>query len=787
MIYQGKKIDFPAKIELSFGPLANALEQKRSQSSGKLKGYYDSILEEFEANPWLKKGFDPEKLDNYPGLMDQITSVIFPPILSTNEIKALIMPWQFTPIYQSERLKKMFELAGDDFSFEFMEHKESEIFIGACTSILAMHYNYPVPKGKPNFINIPNTETGTIRSYRMTVNADYLNIRPIGNPPEITHQDFLELVDNYEDISLWKSKFPCDSWLFSGCLIITLSDVTMDNIIKRITNDLLNADDGSFVKLQHNISDLLETEVNMSFAGLRGTTVFQDNPMYSSMMLGESTSMSYLNGFCNHATAELVDKKKFLAIPNVGKFHKQSQSKLSKNLLDARLQSYFACPIIYNGENLGFFELGSKEKGALNSTVPLRLKEVIPLLSVAAYRMIQEQKTRIEAAIQEEYTALHPSVKWKFEEEARQYINSNTLGEEYQLKDLSFKDVYPLYGQLDIRGSSTIRNIAVKKDLLNQLNAAKALVELARGKQSLLIYDELDFVIDQYIESLNKELISSSEQEIILFLKNEFETTMEHHASESQVLKKAFEKYRNSLHPDLHFIYNERKNFDESVNAINKSLAKYIDDKQTEAQVMFPHYFERYKTDGLEFNMYIGESISPDQGFHVSHVNNLRLWQLKVMVEMERMYKLEQANSKTPLEVASLILAFSNSLSIQFRMDEKRFDVEGAYNARYEIIKKRIDKAHIKGTKERITQTGKMVVVYANDSDEQEYLRYFKFLQGKGFLEQRTPEKLVLENLQGVTGLRALRIGINYEATPSKKGMSIEDIMRGIEEVGNAN
>jgi hypothetical protein len=29
-------------------------------------------------------------------------------------------------------------------------------------------------------------------------------------------------------------------------------------------------------------------------------------------------------------------------------------------------------------------------------------------------------------------------------------------------------------------------------------------------------------------------------------------------------------------------------------------------------------------------------------------------------------------------------------------MDEKRFDVDGAYNSYYEIIKKRLDKAHIK-------------------------------------------------------------------------------------------
>lgn len=48
------------------------------------------------------------------------------------------------------------------------------------------------------------------------------------------------------------------------------------------------------------------------------------------------------------------------------------------------------------------------------------------------------------------------------------------------------------------------------------------------------------------------------------------------------------------------------------------------------------------------------------------------------------------------LRVASLILVHSNPMAIKFRMDEKQFDVDGAYNIRYEIIKKRIDKANIK-------------------------------------------------------------------------------------------
>ena len=46
-----------------------------------------------------------------------------------------------------------------------------------------------------------------------------------------------------------------------------------------------------------------------------------------------------------------------------------------------------------------------------------------------------------------------------------------------------------------------------------------------------------------------------------------------------------------------------------------------------------------------------------------------------------------------PLETTHLILVQHAPLSIRFRFDEKRFDVDGAYDIRYEIVKKRIDKA----------------------------------------------------------------------------------------------
>jgi hypothetical protein len=131
------------------------------------------------------------------------------------------------------------------------------------------------------------------------------------------------------------------------------------------------------------------------------------------------------------------------------------------------------------------------------------------------------------------------------------------------------------------------------------------------------------------------------------------------------------------------------------------------------------------------------------------------------MCEMENKFYQLQTNTPIQLDAASLILVFNSTLSIRYRMDEKKFDVDGTYNARYEIIKKRIDKAFIKNTEERITQKGKISIVYSQSSDEREYLRYIKYLQIKQYLGDEV-ELLELEDVQGVIGLKAIRVNILY-------------------------
>jgi len=63
---------------------------------------------------------------------------------------------------------------------------------------------------------------------------------------------------------------------------------------------------------------------------------------------------------------------------------------------------------------------------------------------------------------------------------------------------------------------------------------------------------------------------------------------------------------------------------------------------------------------------------------------------------------------------------------------------------------------------------GKISIVYSQSSEAAEYKRYFEYLKSKDYIIGET-EELELEPLQGVQGLKALRIKINLNTGSQSK------------------
>ena len=283
------------------------------------------------------------------------------------------------------------------------------------------------------------------------------------------------------------------------------------------------------------------------------------------------------------------------------------------------------------------------------------------------------------------------------------------------------------------------------------------------NQDPLVVYTQTLNTLHKTLKRIQTHFKTSDELYITNLLIKEIYPILKNVKTNHTEHQKAIESYLHKIDKNRKTIYKKRKNYDHFINTLNSNLAKSLDLNQTEAQSYFPHYYERFKTDGIEYNIYIGESITHHQKFHEFHLQNLRLWQLQQHCELEFIaHKTNLNHPDIDLRVTSLILLHSTPIDIKFRMDEKKFDVDGSYNVRYEIIKKRIDKSHIKGTDERVTQPGKIAIVYTNPQDLDTYLKHIEyFTQKKYFIN--TPEFIDIEDLQGVSGLKAIRVQVNLE------------------------
>ena len=157
-----------------------------------------------------------------------------------------------------------------------------------------------------------------------------------------------------------------------------------------------------------------------------------------------------------------------------------------------------------------------------------------------------------------------------------------------------------------------------------QLNAVKRIFEKADKIKPLPIFEQYIYQINEFLSGLEDHFQVDSEQQIMSFLNDEIDTVLTHVRSNG-VMKPDVDEYLNLLDLKMRSVYNYSKAFDDTVSMVNKEMAAILDDKQIEAQDMYPHYFERFKTDGVEHNMYIGESITKDDSYNPIYLYNLRL------------------------------------------------------------------------------------------------------------------------------------------------------------------
>ena len=782
---------FPFRCELSLAPLITFWTQLSAYHEfgrGPIPGL---VREKARAAPELAERIDDlSVIEKHRAFVDLMMSALFPPAFWEQEYGAALFPFQLRAFYATPPFRR--SLMNSDGTLQgranFLQEHSVEQTLAAARRLLAYElilertYGIDVGGDVPVIFTTADAATGLDQHFRLQFDWRFVGVQLVGPKPPLPEEARQRLQTGAIDGDLLLELLPPERFVLRGFMIAKAVDVTDQEVLSSLKRDLIDKD--SIVSHAH-------------FQGLQAKlrTFFRRPELRLGLAAVEEDRILVLNdasrdeqacifaGSAHHVTAEFAGSLYERAVvegrPVVvdDLTAHLDRTPIEEELIRSGIRNFVCAPLHYQDKVIGTLELVSDHVGDLNANHLPKLQEVLPLFSMAVQRSVEELNSRIQAVINEQCTAIHPAVEWRFR---RAVLNAferhqGTASMVTELEPIVFEGVYPLYGLADIRGSSTQRGQAIQADLLTQLRLARAVIQAASETRALPALDELAYRIDNRTAQIERALNSSDEIGIIAFLRAEVESLLDHLATFGPGVRERIAAYRSGLDARLGTVYHRRRLFEESVTGIAESISSYLDLEEQAAQGMFPHYFEKQKTDGVDYQMYVGPGLLEDGRVDPLCLKNLRLWQLMVTCGIAVRADRLRDHLPVPLETTHLILVQHAPLSIRFRFDEKRFDVDGAYDIRYEIVKKRIDKAVVQGTAERVTQPGKVAIVYSQPGEAREYRAYIEYLQNLGYLTGAV-EPLELGELQGVQGLRALRVQVALDNTKLQERIDLADL-----------
>jgi hypothetical protein len=763
---------YPFRCVFSLRPL---IEFWRRNVAANLE-HGSCLVEGFEAKlqkaPELLEPIeDLTVLDRHQDLLKSLMSLVFPPAFWNTDMVGAFVPFNLRPVYTSPSFKRL--LLNDDGSFKSIPLMGEENYLmgrilRAYFLILNKYYGIHQDIDYPIIQVVPDRETGLDLYLRIKPNLRFIEVNPKGKLKELTEEERAIILENMTNLTVLREILPPESFEFSGFGSLYAFDVTQSEIISALERSLIDQESifskSGFQLLQQKLRTLFRCpSLVAGLAAIKGEQVMllnvgcdlSESSVFSGSLhlpLDEFTGSFYERAFLENRIVVIRDLKE-----------ETLHTRAEEAVFQGGARSLLVAPLTYQGNMIGTLDIASPNPGQFGPEDMMLMSQIIPLFALAVKRALDETDHQIQSVIKQKCTAVHPAVEWRFQDAAFHHLDRIRMGQVSDLEPIVFRDVYPLYAISDIRGSSEERNRAVQSDLEEQLGSALKVIQLASEARSMPILQELGHRLGRQLERLRAGLSSGDETSVIKMLKTDVEPLFVPIQDFSLQVRQAIEGYQLALDARLGTVYRKRREFEDSVSLLNKRISLYLDREQIEAQSVFPHYFEKHQTDGVDYLIYVGASLSEKGVFNELYLENLRLWQLMVSCGIAWHTEQLKTELKVPLETAHLVLVNHTPLSIRFRFDEKRFDVDGAYDVRQEIIKSRIDKALVKGRLERLTQPGKIAVIYTQPQEGREIRRYIDFLRSQGFLKGDT-EPLDVEELPGVQGLKALRVEIDLNS-----------------------
>jgi len=635
--------NFPYKSSFSFRPYIDGMNTSLCNACDFTQSALHMVLEQYQG--YLKDVRIDEDENAADPRFQAMVSLVLPGMMLNDSLNFIAKPFHREVIVATEGFSKVYE--GEHYEIKVLpqlllrgEQKRRNEYI---TFILNEFYDQGITDHTRDTIVVRNKLTGIERYYDLRMGLEFVKAVPLKELPNLTQPEINALLNNIEDEQRWLDVFPKDMFEFTGFMVGSLVDVTEAEVTSELRQFLSVIDeDVDVIAFHDQLESYLKSYLNRADIVL-GESVLDDRnflrmkPVSLTKLTGLEMLAYYRDGLAKgglYSTLLQEGRTVFCGDVNV----LGTEHILEHKLLSCGIKSVILCPVVdSSGRVMNILEIGAHKEHSFNALTVRKLSDILAILNEGYLRLLDKLQSMINGIIKDQFTTIHPSVEWKFEETATEFFGKRMLGQEPDMPPIVFDNLYPLYGQADIVGSSLLRSEAIAHDAVANLRLLDELMSKWLTKRKIHILESYQLRINKLEQRLGVEFTATDETEVVNLISKEIHPLLHELKSRyADLSEKAYTAYFEKIDNVTGMVYDRRKQFEKSVGKLNGIMSSFMDRADKKMQKIQPHYFEKYKTDGVEYNLYLGKSLLKNEDFSEYDLKNFKIWQLTTGLEWMR-------------------------------------------------------------------------------------------------------------------------------------------------------
>lgn len=613
----------PIDTTLSMKPFLRFLKKEYNQRESGQAPFYNYAMKQIHTIPDCDQEISEKEIESYRTLFDLVYYSFSTPMVDEKDYKwALAKPFSPVVFYGTSAFydlcnKELTYLQEGQNNDQWAADKYLKVIKKVYSFLLKKFYHFSINLKDEIIQSHYDQAIGRTKYYKVSFDTQFIDVHPKGALPQLDFSYFRLNNDHNEGdlLALLMKKLPLDHFHFEGFSVVQIQDITSEYVLEHIKDTIVNLQPGQRIisDIIHSLENLLED----ASIDVRLFPLLKVNDKLIQESLDEEEQ--YIRKQCSciqfnktqylEAIQEYALHPKIIHYPDLDKV-KDEDSPIISFLKETDIQSAALIPINNHRKLVGVLELFSCEKNILTTQKLVPLGPAIPLLEQLLSSLIDDFNLTINDIIRKKFTALQPSVQWRFNEVTWEYLQHKQEGQPAEIEEVAFHEVYPLYGSIDVRDSTIQRNEVLQADMHHRLIRLREILTEMKGEIALGLLDELIFKTEGWIKQISIYISPNEESKLSQFLEKEITPFLAYFQKEHHKFNTLIDRYFQDSKPEGEN-YSNRRKLEKSLRLVNSHIGKILDHMNSKIQEIYPCFFERFRSDGIEYDIYIGQSITP--------------------------------------------------------------------------------------------------------------------------------------------------------------------------------